>query len=412
MTIYALDLDYDFTLHLAKPESFARIRDEQIDPVLLTDHDAKKVLEFQLEHQRQHGKPATASVLEHEFEFLTINEPQAAIGDLLDRLRQRYARNEGRDAIVAITNNFVDDAEALVGALLKEGRRLHGLLTKRGEIFTESDHDKAIARYHKDVVAGRGASMGFKQLDEYFYGQRGLTFMVGAPKSYKSWFTVKAVHENVMAGKHAFLYSLELPAEETDMRLQCLAAKIPYWKYLQHQLDPGDFQSLEEASEVLAQFGKFTIEKPASGNRDVRSLVQRARDAGADCIFVDQLQYVENQKGVAVGATNDTKDYFQVINDFRDLSDDGPIWVVHQFNRSIMNAEGMPEMQQIKGSAAVEECATLALGLWASKEMRKSQLVQVGTLTSRNYGYKAWQAQVKMRTTCWLDIIGEVDDDG
>lgn len=411
MTVYALDLDYDFALHLAKPDSFARIRDEQIDPVLLEDDDAKKALAFQLAHQRKHGKPASASVLEHEFEFLTVDEPQTAIDDLIDRLRHRYARNEGRSAVLAVAQDHLADPTALVGKLMEEGRRLHRLLTKRSETFTGSDYDKAITRYHKNVVAGKGPSMGFKQLDEYFYGQRGLTFMVGAPKSYKSWFTIKAVYENIMAGKHPFLYSLELPAEETDMRLRCMAAKIPYWKYLQGQLDRADTDSLKESSEVLAQFGEFTIEKPTTGDRNVATLVQHARDAGADCIFVDQLQYVENQQGVAVGATNDTKDYFQVINDFRDLSDDGPIWIVHQFNRSIMNSEGMPEMQQIKGSAAVEECATLALGLWASKEMRKSQLIQLGTLTSRNYGYKAWQAQVKMRTACWIDVIGEVDDD-
>ncbi len=411
MTVFALDLDYDFILHLAKADSYAVIREEKFSPELLEDQLAKDVLTFQHEHYRKHGKPASASVLEHEFDSLVVNEPEAAISDLIDRLKHRYARNEGRQAILALTAAHVSDPDRLVGALLDEGRRLHGLLTKRGEVFTASDYDKAVARYHKHVVAGRGPSMGFQQLDDYFYGQRGLTFMVGAPKSYKSWVTVKAVYENIMAGRKPFLYSLELPAEETDMRLRCLAAKVPYWKYLQNILDKDDLEKLKESSEVLEQFGTYSIEKPRSGMRSVASLVQHARDAGADCIFVDQLQYVENHKGVAVGATNDTKDYFQVINDLRDLTDEGPIWVVHQFNRSIMNSDAMPEMQQIKGSAAVEECATLALGLWASKEMRQSNLVQLGTLTSRNYGLKNWQIQVRMRTSTWIDLIGEVEDE-
>jgi hypothetical protein len=69
----------------------------------------------------------------------------------------------------------------------------------------------------------------------------------------------------------------------------------------------------------------------------------------------------------------------------------------------------MPEMQQIKGSAAVEECATLVLGLWANKEMRKSNLIQLGTLTSRNYGHQAWECQMRMRTGCGIDLIGKVE---
>jgi hypothetical protein len=411
MEIYALDLDYDFCLHCAVPESFARIREERLSQELLEDDLARGVLDFQLAHYRKHGKPATGSVLEHEFEGLEVAEPQAAIDDLIDRLRERYARNEGRQAILNLAANHVSDPDALAGALLNEGRRLQRILTRRGETFTAEDYDKAVARYHKGVVAGAGPSMGFKQLDDYFYGQRGLTFLVGAPKSYKSWFTIKAVYENIMAGGRPFLYSLELPAAETDMRLRCLAAKVPYWKYLQNCLDPDDWTRLEQSARELEQLGNYFIEKPASGDRGVASLVQHARDSGADSIFIDQLQYVENNRNIAVGATNDTKDYFQVINDLRDLSDDGPIWVVHQFNRSIMNSDKMPEMQQIKGSAAVEECATLALGLWADSDMRKSHLVHLGTLTSRNYGYKTWEAQLRMRTTCAIDLKGEVVED-
>lgn len=408
--MYSLDLDQEFINHLVIPESFTRIRDEEVDAILVEDEDARKIYEWVLAYYRQHRTPPNPSVVTDSFSELSLVLPETVIDDLIDRMRSRYARNEGRKAILDITKSHIDDPSSLAGALLEEGRRLHEILSRRGEVFGASDYDKAIQRYHKKVATGRGPSMGFKELDEYFYGQKGLTFMVGAPKSYKSWFTIKAVYENILQGKHPFLYSLELPSEETDMRLRCLAAKVPYWKYLQNALDKSDLNQLKEASEVLDSFGQFKIEKPPSGQRGVAQLIQHARDAGADSIFVDQLQYVENSRGIAVGATNDTKDYFEVINNFRDLSDYGPIWIVHQFNRSVLNSDGMPEMQQIKGSASVEECATLALGLWSDKEMRSSNLVQIGTLTSRNYGHAAWQAMIKMRTTCWIDMVGKVEE--
>lgn len=411
--IYALDLDWDFLMHLAKPDSWQAIRDEHISTELIEDDVVKSAYEFQLDHVRKHKKIATASVIEAEYaaDSVAITEPQAAIGDLIDRMRQRYANNEGRAAVLDLTKVNITEPDALARGMIAKGRELHGLLATRGKSFSAEDYEKAIASYDRAVTAGKGASLGFRELDDYFYGQRGLTFLVGAPKSFKSWFTVKAVMENVKAGNFPYLYSLELPAEETDMRLRCLTAQVPYWKYLQHGLTMQDRQQLEEASELLKDWGRFIIDKPNQGDRDAHTLIERARDAGADCIFVDQLQYVENNRGIAIGALNDTKDYFQVINDFRDYSDDGPIWCVHQFNRSIMNSDKMPEMQQIKGSAAVEECATLALGLWASKTMRASNLVHIGTLTARNYGDKAWETQVLMKSTCGITLNGEVKEE-
>lgn len=412
MNLVALDLDYDFVCHLAITESFTVIRNEKVSSELLEDADARGVYDFQLAHYRQHGKPATGSVIEHEFDQVSLQEPEASIGDLIDRLRERYARNEGRQSILNLTSQHANSPTDLASALMTEGKRLYEILIPRGEVFEADDYDKAIARYHKSVVQGRGASLGFDELDDFFYGQHGLTFMVGAPKSYKSWFTIQAVLKNIMDDKFPILYSLELPAEETDMRLRCLAAKIPYSRYLKHQLDKSDLQQLEEWAEILAE-KRYRVEKPPQGARSVGYLVSHARDAGASSIFIDQLQYVETPAGprsVAIGATNDTKDYFQAINELRDLSDDGPIWVVHQFNRSVMSADKMPDMQQIKGSAAVEECATLALGLWSNAEMRKSNVIQIGTLASRNTGYKAWEVQILMRTTCGMLLQGEVTE--
>jgi len=407
-----LDLDLELMFHLTDPASWQVIRDEHFNPVLLEDNLVASVYEFCRTHFNEQGALPNALVIEEEFKShgVTLEPSKVAIGDLIQRLRNRYATNQGRHAILDITNKTINDPTQLAKAMLEEGNRLHRLLTPRGKAFNADDYGKAIERYHKSVVAGRGPSLGFVELDDYFYGQRGLTFMVGAPKSFKSWFTVKAVLENVKNGGSPYLYSLELPAEETDMRLRCLAADVPYWKYLQHQLDKQDIQAIEEHSEILAGFGNVTIDKPQQGDRSVDSIIGRARDAGADCIFVDQLQYVENRKGIAVGATNDTKDYFEVINDLRDFSDDGPIWCVHQFNRSVLNSDSMPEMQQIKGSAAVEECSTLALGLWSNKEMRKSNLLHLGVLTARNFGYKTWEAQVRMRTGCNINVIGEVTE--
>ena len=98
--------------------------------------------------------------------------------------------------------------------------------------------------------------------------------------------------------------------------------------------------------------------------------------------------------------------------DLRDYSDQIPIFVVHQFNRSAMQNKGeLPEMQQIKGSAAIEETGTLLLALHGTKEQRKSNIIQLGTLASRNFEFKAWQLGVSLSNDCSIDMIGEVEDE-
>lgn len=408
--IYALDLDWDLISHLGIAESVEALRSEGVTSELIEDELASRVFDWQMKHLRELKKPATASVLEAEFSEIRIESPQTVIDDLIVRLRERYGRNQGREAVRKMAGKAIEDPVALGAEMLREGRRLTNLLTARGETVGSGDQLKLRESYDKMVLAGRGPTFGFDEVDNHFYGQRGLTFMIGPPKGYKSWFTINAVIENIMAGNFPYLYSLELPAIETDMRLRCMIANVPFWKYLKQKMMPEDWKKIQDASELLDQTGTYRVEKPPQGERNVVRLIERARDAGADCIFLDQLQYIENRRGIALGATNDTKDYFQVNDDLRNYSDEGPIWIVHQFNRSVMGADKMPDMQQVKGSSSVEETGTLAIGLWASPEMRKSNLVQVGTLASRNYGMPTWEARVELSAGCNLQIVGRVDE--
>jgi hypothetical protein len=405
----ALDLDWDAIQHLAVPESVDVLLAERLGVELLEDPLAIRVFEWQMNHVREHGKPATASVLEHQFNEVTTSEPQTTVGDLIQRLRDRYGRNKAQEVLERIATKSLKAPSELPKELISEGRKLQGLLSARGQAYTQEDYERAIKGYHTRKARGRGPSLGFTELDEHFYGQLGLTFLVGAPKSGKSWFTIKAVHANIMDDKLPYLFSLELPAEETDWRLRCMAAQVPYWKYIQGKLGQDELKQIQEASEILKDWGHYVVEKPPPGKRGVDHLVQQALDSGSQALFIDQLQYVENRRGIAVGATNDTKDYFEVINDFRDASDAIPTWIVHQFNRSIMSASEMPEMQQIKASAAVEECGTLVLGLWANKEMRKSNLIRIGTLAARNYGHQAWEAKMQMRNSCSISVVGKAE---
>lgn len=409
-----LDLDSEFFLHLSDPEAFGYIQAEQVNPNLIEDSAVKEIFQWQLEYAREHGRPATAAILSDEFKVPFEAEPETVIADLISRLRERHIRTYGRDVIRNLAEIANAEPLSVAKEMMRAGRDLSDLTLKRGEVFGTGDFHRSMAMYDKQVLRGKGPSLGFRELDDHFNGMQGVTFLIAAPKTYKSWITINVTLSNIMSNRDAFpyLYSLELPANESDMRLRCMAADVPYWKYLKGCLMPEDRKAIEDASKAMDEAGQFRIEKPDQGERGVQQLVERAVNAGASCILIDQLQYIENRKGNNLGAVNNTGDYFEVVNDLRNYSDEIPIFVVHQFNRSVMNADKMPEMQQAKGSSAIEEVATLSLGLWASKELRTNNIVEIGTLASRNYSYENWRVGVQLSHGCRFDMIGLANDDG
>lgn len=403
----AVDPDIELLSHLPDPEAWVVLRGEGFRSALIEDDAVRTIYEWADHHYREHGEVATEAVLDDEFE-IEFTEPETAIGDLIDRMRKRYMKNGGRKALRVIGERFKEDPTSVPKLLLQQGKELSDLIARRGEMYGAGDIDRTLKGYLDKATKGPGPSLGFKTLDDYFYGQRGITVYAGPPKTWKSWFMVKALLENIMQGTYPWLYPLELPAQETHMRLACMMADLPWHKYIHNTLTRDEQALIRETSAELDGMGAYKIVQPPQGERSIDELVGRAQDAGAGAIFVDQLQYVE-VGGKSLGAWNETGKYWEVLDRARNVTDH--ICFAHQFNRSVMNADKMPSVQQLKGSSAIEETATLALGLWASKEMRKSKRLEVGTLITRNHDFCNWEVEVDLTRRCHFEITGVVEDD-
>ncbi len=408
--VYQLDLDEELLSHLALPESIEAFREEEIDVDHIEDEFVQEVYVWQLEHIRQNHKPATASVLAEEFD-IEFDEPLTAPLDLVGRLKERYLNNNMRGFMERISNAYKRDPAEVLIELPKVAREMLDKAGPRMERYSAEDFDRAMQKYNAAVLQGPGPGFGFKEIDDHFHGMRGLSFIIGAPKTGKSWIAVNDLVECVLAGSKMEIASLELPADETDMRIRCLAAGVPYWRYVKKMLTPDDKAALKAVSEMFIEAdGDYRVVKPPVGQRSFEEMWGRAHDNGADALIVDQLQYVETRTGKALGGC-DPREFWQPLNAARDMSDKMPLMVVHQFNRSVMNADRMPEMQQAKGAAAIEEVATLALGLWANKDMRRSGVLEIGTLASRNFSYESWEVSVNLSRSCDFSMIGRVDHD-
>lgn len=412
MSVEVLDYDIDLVCHLAVPESVEVLVAEKLDPELIVDEDCRAVYEWQMQHVRDQGQPASLAVLVDEFNGLedVIDEPEAAIEDLLDRMRARYVRAQGGKKLKKWAGDVKRDPLATVQEMATEARRLLEVTASRGDVYQTGDHERAMRVYDEEVTRGPGPTFGFKELDEAFGGHRKLSFLVAPPKTGKSWLAINNVYEMLRQGQRPYLYALELDAVETDWRLKCLASNTPFWKFMKQRLDRDDKEHLAAAAEILDESGFYTIAAPPPGKRDAHYLVETAMNDGADLIIIDQLQYVETESGRTVGGKNDTGDYWDICNVLKDAAKKIPILVVHQFNRETRFADEMPDVKLIKGSAAIEETGTLVLGMWANKEMHQSGVVEVASLASRNFANVSWEIKMEMNRGCEFGMIGESED--
>jgi hypothetical protein len=407
--VYQLDLDDDLLSHLADPESIRVLQAERLNPEVIEDEFVREAYQWTMRHLREHGKPPTASVLAEEFD-LDLTDPLTAIGDLLPRLRERYIKNNARQTMEGLKEVYLGDPAGVPHYMVERGRKLLAVASPRVDVIGTGDYDRAMHLYDKRVLRGRGPSFGYKEIDDHTFGATGVTFVLGPPKSMKSWQAVKAVLGNVIEGRQVYLNSLELPPEDTDIRLRCMAADVPEWKYRRGGLSAQDKEALKEASELLDGMGVYQIVKPEPQDRTVDAMFERAYDAGADLLIIDQAQYIHTDAGRPLGEAK-PQEWWGPCNRLRDLSDEMPIIVVHQFNRSTMFAEKMPEMQQAKAASAVEETASAVLGIWANKEMRKSGIVQYGLVASRHTDLLSWEIEVDLTRRCNFELLGVAPDD-
>ncbi len=408
-TTYAIDLDEEVLSHLANPEAVAFFRAERLDSTVIEDQAVRDIYRWQLDYTIQNGRPATPSVLAEEFD-LEFQVPLTEPSYLIEKLRERFITNHAREYMEKVAGAYKENPAAVPATMVKVGRELGSIVNPVGESYGTGDVERVLHEYDQRVLRGPGASVGFKEIDDYTHGMRGVVMYIGSPKSHKSWMAGNALLQNILQGRKIWFGALELPAVEMNERVYAMACGIPPWKFLKGSLTMDERKLLKETAEVLDNSGLYRIEKPPPGSRSLPEMLERANAIEADVLIIDQLQYVETHKGIQLGS-GDHKDYWNVLNEARDESDRVPIAFVHQFNRETKFMDEMPTMQYAKGAAACEEVATVIYGLWANKDMRASGIVHMGILASRHLLPQTWEIAVDLNRGCAFQCLGTASDD-
>ena len=407
----AVEPDIELCGHLCDPEAWVVLKGEGFHPDLIEDERVREAFEWALDFFRKYGEPPTAEVLDDEFEIPGepfFKEPVTVPDDLVERMRKRYKNNQQRAHVRKIVKLQKEDSDSVAKEMALSAKELQDILSRRGESYSAGEGERALKAYLDKATKGPGASLGFPLLDAYFSGQRGITTIAAAPKSFKSWIAVKATRESILQGKYPWLYSLELPAEETEMRLMCMMANLPFHKYISNSFTREEQELLVDTESLMAESGAYKIDTPPYGERTIEELIDKAQNAGAGAIFIDQAQYVETD-GKSLGDWNETGKYWSVVHRAKEMADN--ICFIHQLSYKAANSDSFPTYEMVKGSSAFVEVGTLVLGLWANKEMRKSSRMQIGVISARNHTHLIWDVDVNLTTGCDFQIIGVAEDE-
>jgi len=384
---------------LADGDSAKKLFNERFRPEYLTEQEANAsaVLNYAFDHLTRYGVPATKAELEHEFAGLTFEEPSCELDWLIDRFRTRYAKSQAEEILLNAGPKIRQDPLEGVRQLVRELGNVRDH-TRRQNIMFRSDDAGIIMEDHwkaLDAMGGRtGCSSGYYEIDQHFGGWKPnqLIFIVGRPKSTKSWQQVKSMVGAQKGGWTPVFFPLEMGKTEMFHRYACMVAGVSYSKFTHNNLSVKERVLMADKVDELSQIAPGYFLDPPRGERTIDNMVAMAKDVDADIIFIDQLKFIEPPRAT------DSRYYAieMICEELKDGARHFPIVVSCQFNREAASLGEMADLSKIGLSDAIGQTGDVLLGLYQGKEMRQANVLEFGILDARAYEWASWELSVDL----------------
>jgi replicative DNA helicase len=401
-----LDLEQEFTNHLAIKDSLEYILREGVPPELLLAPRTKSVYSFVQHHFTTTNKMPSAKVFATEFPNLVFEAPDATVQYVVDKLRERYQRNE----IEQMLTDVAEVAEKKPAEAMKRLRNATFEIEKNSlsqrNLFQPGDYHIFIRELKDRIQAGfhQGVSIGFPDVDTFTGGvKRGdLAYILARQKRQKTFMTLNAFIHQTLADQAPVFFTLENPAAEIKLRLSCMLSGVPWDLAQKGQLMPQHYRSFDQA---WADFDKhkYFVEQPGMDERTIPILLNKAEKLGAESILISQFKYL---KGTKDWYRNETDQHAEIAIDLKGAAtragQERPFIVEAQFNRG---GDTMEELEDFDGSKVGltdmigQACDTL-YGLFQNKDMRQNNTLEFGILEARNHDRAAWyiESEYQSRT--------------
>lgn len=329
----------------------------------------------------------TPEVLAEEFGPQEDYEPEESVRWLVEKLKSRYVTNQTQNLMRKVALDTVDDPQGSLGTLYSESWQIKENVTPRAarKNMATSIQERRIRYAEKAENQDPGAPIGIEEVDEFTGGilPGELAIVAGYAKTGKSFTLVNAAVQARRQGYTPYVASLEQSVEEFEDRIDAFASGVGYGKLQRGELTPTEIDRLNASQDQFASLGPLYLESPPRGERTVVSIVNRARQLGADYLIIDQLSWLDTRERYR----ERRDEYKELIYDLKEeigraTAGTLPCLMAVQFNRQ-SGPKGRGQMNNIANAADIEQTVDIAYGLYRSDEMRAQNSMVLDIMGSR-----------------------------
>lgn len=406
-----LDIEQEFIDHLTDTESVVHFIREGFDVDLINTPNRKAIANFAFHYFRTNGTAPTPMVLRTEFPTIELYETQGSASFVVEKLRERYTRNE----VQALTRELAKRSDSPTEAL--SYLRAKSLEIERGaassiDEWGPDDTQYFMRQIQEKILSGqyRGKSFGFEEIDKFTGGAKPgyLAGISARPKRQKTFFWLQALLTQIYAGGNPIAFTLENTELEIWQRMSCMISGFSWDKMQRGEVMPGDWKRIEEAWDELKTYGNWTISRPPVGERSVPSLLLKADKAEADSVLVSQFKYIEPINDFYRA---DHEKWGSIVVDLKlaaiTQGAERPWYVETQLNRE---AQSMTEMQdadlsQLGLTDMWGQACDIMFCLFQNRDLRASGLTEFGIIEARNSDKHSWLVQSEFKEGTELKIV-------
>jgi replicative DNA helicase len=283
----------------------------------------------------------------------------------LERAARRILHEvEGGDATAA---EVLEDAERLLFALRDRTTTLETTSPRRRVSDTFAQIEALTAR----GGALLGVPTGLRDLDTDLRGLRRSNVIIVAarPSMGKSALALTiAVNAAAATRCPALFFSLEMSAEELNIREATMRAQVDNWKLTHGRLTQADQQRLAMALQVMEDGGVHLVDAPTLTVAQMRAMARRAKTRhGLALVVIDYVQLVTPDRVKERGAENRTLELGSISRQIKGLARelDVPVLLLSQLSRAVEGRhDKRPQLSDLRESGALEQDADVVLLLF------------------------------------------------
>lgn len=401
------------------PNEIERAWEAGVRAEVFEDPQCRAVFILVISYWQNHRAAPTRYVVDTELPgFVFVDNVEEAPHWLAEQLRRRFVINAGQTLLVEAAGNLATDPIGTLRSLYAGAYTATETVASGLTRSTMTDVDARRERYLERATrhGGSGLPLGIPELDAHTGGLMPgeLAAVGGHPKQGKSFLLVNAAVAQRKAGFAPILFTLEMSIAEMEDRVDALFSGVSYNRLSRSRLTDAELERYKQGQEQLAEMGGIQIESSDIGDRTVSAILNRARQARADFVLIDQLSHMEASR-----STRDLKEHHANVMKglSTELSRPGqelPCLIAAQLRRPDTGGRGADaapatvEMHHFANAAEIEREVDLALGLSCTVEERRNNTKRIHILAGRRCSNKSWLLNWQLTEQSRIEVISEL----